>query len=216
MPRLSRRSMLKRAAAAGATGVVPARLLAQAGGTREPYANLTVAEGQTLEAIVARLIPDDANGPGALEAGAVRFIDLALDGAFAAERPLYRAGLAAIDTLARTLHGRRFAELGASDQDALLGSIEQGERETDRDATALPVSPNAFFNVVLQHTIQGTFSDPHYGGNRDFIGWNLIGYPGIRLAVTAADQAMAAKPAPTGVSAYDLPLFADDDAGDGA
>jgi gluconate 2-dehydrogenase gamma chain len=215
MRRLSRRLVLKRAAAAGASAVVPAKLLAQARATREPYSNLSVAEAQTLEAIVARLIPDDVNGPGALEAGAVRFIDLGFNDALAASRELYRAGLAAIDTIARNESGRSFAELDAADQDALLASIEQGLSETDGDATAFPVSPAGFFNVVLQHTIEGTFGDPHYGGNRDFIGWELIAYPGIRLAVSEADQAMDAKPDPTGVSAYDLPLFADDDAEDG-
>ena len=45
-----------------------------------------------------------------------------------------------------------------------------------------------FFATVLNHTHQGTFGDPYYGGNANFIGWDLIGYPGIRTMVTAADQ----------------------------
>ena len=47
----------------------------------------------------------------------------------------------------------------------------------------------AFFNIVLSHTIQGTFCDPFYGGNANFAGWDLIGYPGVRLAVTAGELA---------------------------
>lgn len=215
MRRLSRRSVLKRAAAAGTAAVSP-RLLAQAGGTREPYTNLSTGEAQTLEAIVARLIPADANGPGALEAGAVRYIDLGLGGALAASRETYAAGLAAVDALARSSHGRRFAELDAGDQDALLESFERDDSDVSGDATAFPIVPSAFFDLVLEHAIEGTFCDPHYGGNRDFVGWTLLGYPGIRLAVTPADQAMDATPAPTRISAYDLPMFDDDDLEGGA
>ena len=47
---------------------------------------------------------------------------------------------------------------------------------------------------MLGHTLEGTFGDPHYGGNQDFIGWDLIGYPGLRLAVTAEQQRMDAAP----------------------
>ena len=69
-----------------------ANLLAQAARS-EPYVNLTAAEAATVEAVVARLIPRDANGPGALEAGAARYIDGALGDALAAQRPAYAAGL---------------------------------------------------------------------------------------------------------------------------
>ena len=72
--RLSRREMLRRSAVFGAVAAVPANVLAQAA-SAAPYANLTAAEAATLEALVARLIPSDANGPRALEAGAARYID---------------------------------------------------------------------------------------------------------------------------------------------
>jgi len=45
-----------------------------------------------------------------------------------------------------------------------------------------------FFTLVLNHTRQGTFGDPYYGGNANFVGWDLIGYPGVRTMVTPADQ----------------------------
>jgi hypothetical protein len=50
-------------------------------------------------------------------------------------------------------------------------------------------SSGQFFNMVRSHTLQGTFADPYYGGNRDFIGWDLLRYPGVRTGVSAADQA---------------------------
>jgi hypothetical protein len=61
--------------------------------------------------------------------------------------------------------------------------------------------------MVRTHTLQGTFGDPYYGGNANFVGWDLIGYPGIRLNVTPADQALDAKLTPTHKSAYDNAMF---------
>jgi gluconate 2-dehydrogenase gamma chain len=70
-------------------------------------------------------------------------------------------------------------------------------------------TPNAatFFNLVRTHTIQGTFCDPYYGGNANFVGWDLIGYPGLRMTVDAQEQRMSA---PTAVrrSAYEEAMFA--------
>ena len=67
-------------------------------------------------------------------------------------------------------------------QDELLTELEQNR------ATGFTPSSAAFFELVLGHTLEGTFGDPHYGGNQDFVGWELIGYPGLRLAVTAEQQ----------------------------
>jgi hypothetical protein len=211
--RLSRRSILQRTAAVGAATALPGRALAQAAAAAEPYANLTPSEGRTLEAIVGRLIPSDDNGPGALEAGAAGYIDRALGSALAASRPSYQAGLAALDARAREAGGDSFAGLGAAAQDALLAAIEQDVAPLPSDITDYPLSPADFFALVRQHTLEGTFCDPWYGGNRDFIGWSLVAYPGVRIAVTPADQAMDAEPSPTGISAYDLPIF-DDPGGD--
>ena len=72
----------------------------------------------------------------------------------------------------------------------------------------------SFFNMVLLHTIEGTFCDPAYGGNLDFIGWEMIGYPGIRLGVTAEQQRMDSFPEMTRVSAYDLQMFDADSTGE--
>ncbi len=199
--RLSRRELLKNTAAVGAAGAVPAAAwspLVNAQGADVP-ASLTADAFQTLEAVVARLIPADANGPGALEAGAASYIDRALGNALADALARYRAGLAALDALAVERTGRAFAALDAAMQDTLL-------HEIDADS-----APNAaltgFVAVVLGHTIEGTFGDPRYGGNRDFIGWNLIGYPGLRLAVAASDQRMSDLPQWTRSSAYELAMF---------
>ena len=65
----------------------------------------------------------------------------------------------------------------------------------------------AFFNLVLNHTHQGTFGDPFYGGNRNFVGWDLVGYPGVRLAVTPDEQRLDRRPRQLHMSAYDYSMF---------
>lgn len=200
---LSRREIMKRAAAAGMTTAVPVQTLAQAlpSRARDAFENLSATESETLEAIVARLIPSDDNGPGALEAGAANYIDKGLGDALASSRAAYSAGLAALDAYAREVAGQAFTALGASQQDSILEDLEQNR------AGGFTPDAAAFFNLVLRHTIEGTFCDPAYGGNQDFIGWEMIGYPGIRLGVTAEQQNMDAFPEMTRVSAYDLPMF---------
>lgn len=198
--RWSRRAVLRGSAALGTITAIPPGVLAQAA-RAAPYVNLTPAEAAALEAVVARLIPDDANGPGALEAGAARYIDGALGNALAVHRPTYSAGLAALDAYARMSAGAAFAALAPERQDAVLTDLEQNR------ATGFTPSSAAFFDLVLGHTLEGTFGDPHYGGNQDFIGWELVGYPGLALAVTAEQQRMNAAPTPDYGSAYDHAQF---------
>jgi gluconate 2-dehydrogenase gamma chain len=217
-PKLSRRELLKRVGIVGAAAAAPPRALlatpatplpveaafpAQAGAvvTREALENFTAAEAATIEAVVARLIPTDENGPGAAEARAARYIDRALGGALASSREAYRSGLSAVDSYARDSKGAPFAQLSATDQDAVLSDMEQNV------ATGFTPSAAVFFNLVRTHTIQGTFCDPYYGGNTNFVGWDLIGYPGLRLAVSANDQRLDPNLKPTHKSAYDEPMF---------
>jgi gluconate 2-dehydrogenase gamma chain len=204
---VTRREWLRRAGAAGAVVVaVPVDGLAGPDGVArspqgDPLETLTSDEAATLDAIVARLIPSDDQGPGAREARAARYIDRALGGALAASREAYRTGLSAIDDHARKVQGARFVDLSPAHQDDVLGDVERNV------ATGFVPSAAAFFSLVRTHTLQGTFGDPHYGGNESFVGWDLIGYPGVRLAVGPADQALDAKVTPVRRSAYDLGMF---------
>lgn len=202
---LSRREWLKRAAVAGAAAAVPVASVgarAEQAAPEASFETLTAAEGETLEAITARLIPSDDLGPGAVEARAARYIDRALGGALASSLPAYREGLAAVDRFAERAAGGRFAEIPADAQDGVLRAIEHGS------ATGFPGSSAGFFALVRSHTIQGTFSDPAYGGNEGFVGWELIGYPGVRTAVTPELQRMDVAPRARHLSAYDYPAFA--------
>ena len=68
-------------------------------------------------------------------------------------------------------------------------------------------SSSAFFGMLRGHTLQGTFCDPIYGGNANMVGWDLIGYPGVRLSVIAAEQNMSTPAARNHKSAYDYLMF---------
>jgi len=200
---LSRRDLLIRVGAVGAfavAGPVKASALPQAE-AREALETFTAAEASIVEAIVERLIPTDENGPGAREARAAHYIDRALGGALSSSREAYRAGLEAVDRYARQAKGAPFTSLPTEAQDAVLKDMEANV------ATGFVPNSASFFELLRAHTMQGTFSDPYYGGNANFVGWDLIGYPGVRVAVSPEEQRMDAHPAPTHKSAYDYAMF---------
>jgi gluconate 2-dehydrogenase gamma chain len=87
-------------------------------------------------------------------------------------------------------------ELGEEDQDEVLHHIDAAT-ETQlpthlqigagrREAADLgPGVLAEFFAAVRQHTIEGTFCDPAYGGNRGAVGWRLLGFPGAQWGYSA-------------------------------
>jgi gluconate 2-dehydrogenase gamma chain len=209
---VSRRDLFRTAGAGAAVAVTGAPLAtpeaaaqtapqAQATPQLEALETLTAAEADILEAICARLIPSDENGPGAAEARAAHYIDRALTGPLRAFRDAYAAGLAAIDVYAQAKRGAAFTRLAPADQDAVLTDMENNA------ATGFMPNAATFFNLVRTHTIQGTFCDPYYGGNANFVGWDMIGYPGLRLAVGPDEQRMSA-PKSVRKSAYEEAMFA--------
>ncbi len=149
---------------------------------------LSPREFATLRAVVGRLIPTDDLGPGADEAGVHVFIDRGLAGPNAAHLPLFQALLAALDTGAA---GNGFAAATPERQDELLTRLEAGE---------LADAPKGAFALLLEQTRQGMFGDPIYGGNRNFAGWDLMAYPGIKLVWTEADQQIDADVKPLHLS----------------
>ena len=159
-------------------------------------------ERRFVRAAIDRLIPADALGAGAVQAGVDDFIDAQLAGPFgqaagiymrgpfhlgAKEQgyqlpftpgQVYRLGIQRVDEHCRKTLGNVFAQLKADQQDKVLHELEDGKI----DLGEIP-SPN-FFNLLLQNTKEGFLADPIYGGNRDFAGWKLIGYPGPRYNYT--------------------------------
>lgn len=158
---------------------------------------LTASELATLVAITGRLIPSDESGAGAIEAHAAYYIDLALGDALAPQRGLYSTGLAAIDAYARLKYGTAFVALPPTAQDGVLQVVERGLPSESMEDSA------AFFALLRDHTLQGTFCDPYYGGNAGYVGWDMIGYPGLRMMVTHDEQRVGAQLKPVHASAYD-------------
>jgi gluconate 2-dehydrogenase gamma chain len=159
------------------------------------YLFLNTEEAAFIEAAIARLIPADDQWPGGIEAGVPNYIDKQLAGAWGAGERLYRSGpwqpgtpsqgyqlpftpaelfrtaLGAI-TAELAQAGSPFAQMSAEQQDAYLHSLEKG----GKDLRGVP--SEIFFAQLLDATIEGFFSDPVYGGNRDMVAWRMIGFPG--------------------------------------
>jgi gluconate 2-dehydrogenase gamma chain len=115
-----------------------------------------------LAALAEQVFPSDPGSPGAREAGVIQFIDRAL-GTFAANLadPI-RAMLADLNRLTAERHpgAGRFAALDPARQEALMPAV-----------AALPG-----FAPVRYLVVAGMFADPSYGGNRDRLGWKLLGF----------------------------------------
>jgi gluconate 2-dehydrogenase gamma chain len=219
---LSRRALL------GVAAVIPVILTAPAAAAAEPMADrgmggnanphphptpglegvetLNVNEMEALEAFCSRLVPSEEHRPGAKEARAAHYIDHALAGPLMKQRTTYAAGLSALDAYARSVKGQPFAQLVAADQDSVLHDLEAGK------ASGFTSGSAAFFGLVRSHTIEGMFCDPYYGGNANFVGWDLIGYPGLRMMVRPEDQRLV-KPKTLRQSAYSANMFGLGDGG---
>lgn len=156
-------------------------------------------EFEFIKAAVARLIPSDNLGPGALEAGVPEFIDRQMQTPYGAganwymrgpfhpdadpalgyqlpltPREVYRLGIAEANKHSRKIKGKLFHKLADAERDVLLELMESGKMNFSE------IPAKAFFSVLLQNTREGFFSDPIHGGNQGLVGWKLIGFPGAR------------------------------------
>jgi len=186
---LSRRDLLAGTAVTIACAFVPASSLSATPAAPKPTPAdiLTAAERRALEAVVSRIIPADADGPGALEAGCARYIESALADAYQSVKGIYSLGLAALNSHSMASGGKGFAALGVTEQDQILSAFEQNQKIGDYGDSG------TFFELVRRHTLEGMFGDPSYGGNANFAGWDLIGYPGPRMYAAPDTQKMDAK-----------------------
>ena len=190
---LSRRDLLVGLATTLASAIVSTSSLASTQKSTVPEV-LTNTERESLEAIVSRIIPADANGPGALKSGCARYIEFSLAGAYRSLKDSYTSGLAALHSSAKSSGVESFAALAPAEQDKILTDFEQNTPVGNYHETA------TFFELVRRHTLEGMFGDPSYGGNANFAGWDLIRYPGPRMYVSAEMQRIDAKTPPSRVS----------------
>ncbi|HEY0963906.1 MAG TPA: gluconate 2-dehydrogenase subunit 3 family protein [Pseudomonadales bacterium] len=164
----------------------------------------TPAERAVLDAFAERIIPADEAGPGAAASGVARYIERSLAEWNQADIPSLRNGLQKLDAAARAQHGQGFANLPAAQQDELMLAMEDGGLAGFGDAQ--PV-----FNRLHRLVLEGMFSDPYYGGNANYAGWDLIGYPGAVLGSTEEMQQMGGRLPMLHTSAYGAEHDGDDD-----
>ncbi len=162
----------------------------------------TQSEWAFVNAFVDRLIPADAEGPGALELNVPVFIDLQMGlpygygklwymgGPFRtaapslgyqlpyAPRDIYRNGIAAAEQAIQQAYGKSFTDLDATTRDEVIAHMQKGK------LAMAPVPSDMFFGQILQNTHEGYFSDPVHGGNLGMGAWKMIGFPGARADYT--------------------------------
>jgi gluconate 2-dehydrogenase gamma chain len=207
MEKISRRSFVTTvgaAAVAPATALLSPTAPAAAPASTKPsdiadpakttYLFFDSEEALFIEAACDRLIPADELGAGALQAGVPNYLDKQLGGAWGAGERLYRSGPwesgtpsqgyqlpfspaelfhASLRAISRDLRrATPFHEMPGDAQDAYLKSLESGAHDLDG------VPSDVFFDMLLKMTVEGFFSDPVYGGNRDMVAWRMIGFPG--------------------------------------
>jgi gluconate 2-dehydrogenase gamma chain len=171
--RLNRRAFLQAAltaAAAAGTGVACSR-------NRSPWQFFAPDEARTLASMVDQIIPPDQDA-GAVWAGVLNYIDRQLCGPFQDLQSTYRLGLTAVDQASRASYKRAFADLTSEQQIEMLTSISNNRTP----GHGWPTSPADFFNLVVDHSMQGFYGDPRHGGNREGVSWKMLGlaYPPIR------------------------------------
>ena len=125
------------------------------------FAYLDAETAKEIEALTSCIIPSD-DTPGAKEAGVVYFIDRALATFDEPRRGMYRDGLADLQARRKSMFplSTSIASLAPARQAELLRSIER----TD------------FFQLLRTHTLYGFLGDPSYGGNRNGVGWKVVGF----------------------------------------
>lgn len=141
------------------------------------YRFFSEAEAALLIDICDQIIPAD-DLPGAKQTGAINYIDRQLSGVFASQQPAYRRGLASFNQTCIQDFMRPFQELTPALKIQALQAIEAGRAPAELWGNP---SPQAFFNLVLAHTMQSFYGSPRHGGNRDYASYRMLGleYPQV-------------------------------------
>ena len=162
------------------------------------YAFLNIDEAAFVEALVDHMIPADELTPKGTDIGINIYIDRALAGAWGTgarlymqgpwkrgtpnqgyqlpltPAQLYRAGIAATNAHCRKTYGKPFDRIDEKQREEVLVGLSSAKIAFE---SGPPV--RTFWGVVYQTVMEGMFSDPIYGGNRNKAGWKLIGFPGV-------------------------------------
>ncbi|MAM62990.1 gluconate 2-dehydrogenase subunit 3 family protein [Maritimibacter sp. UBA3975] len=212
MPNFSRRAVLMQLGASGLAALTPGASLAQnryADLDTQPWSFLDGNEARFLASMADVLIPED-DFPSASQAGVVDFIDLQLAGPYGKGAGLFLEGPFRdgapeqgwqVDhtpaTLIRTGIARlesgdtRLVDLDASEREDFVTRLSEGE---DFDLGDVPAT--TLFDEIWSLVKEGYFSDPIYGGNKDYAGWRMVGFPGAHAYYADLVDKNAPFPAP--------------------
>lgn len=152
------------------------------------------------QAAAERIYPADENGPGAADLGVAYFIDhqLAGDWGFNAReymqppffvgektqgyqgrlrrREIFYIGLREMQNYSYATYGKSFVELTPEEQDEVLTAFQ------DDKVNITTISASGFFNMLRSAVLEGVYSDPMYGGNKNMQGWLMRKYPGAQMS----------------------------------
>jgi hypothetical protein len=131
---------------------------------------LTALHWNTLRLMMIRIIPQD-DFPDAWEAGVGDYLARQFERDLRAQVETYRLGLEALEAESQAFAGQGFTDLDTSAQDLMMSRLEAGQV-----ILSWPLNPTAFFHMVIAHVMEGYYSDPGNGGNRDSIAWRMIGF----------------------------------------
>jgi gluconate 2-dehydrogenase gamma chain len=136
--------------------------------------NLTEVQQQTLRAVIDRIIPPD-DFAGAWDAGVGGYLTRQFESDLAPQLEVYCAGLDGIEAEAALRFQSSFASLTVEQQNTTLHKIEAGEV-----LASWSVPPARFFELLVNTTAEGYYSEPEQGGNRGAISWAMTGFEAER------------------------------------
>jgi gluconate 2-dehydrogenase gamma chain len=144
----------------------------------EAFRFLTAEDAADVRAFASQVIPSD-DTPGAAEANVVRFIDRLLADFEPNAQPGFRRAIAELNRLSQTLSGQsvRFAALVPAQQVQVITALEKlpNTPRPDMLGSFYGIGSNSF-DVLRSLVLTGFLSDPNLGGNKDGVGWKLIGF----------------------------------------
>ena len=136
-----------------------------------PYRFFTVDEAKCVIALSEQIIPADDEWPGATYAGVINYIDKQLVEVFIEDQSKYREGILALQLTCQQMIGKAFEELEFDVQTEFLYKIEKNEVNGD---AWHDYKPSDFFGMIISHTMQGFYSSPRHGGNRNYLSYRML------------------------------------------
>jgi hypothetical protein len=131
---------------------------------------LTSIHWNVLRSLMNRIIPQD-DFPDAWQAGVGDYLERQFQRDLRSQLDTYKLGLEALEAESQVFAGKSFTELDAFTQDRILARLETGQV-----IVPWPVNPSEFFHMVIEHVMEGYYSDPGNGANRNSIAWRMIGF----------------------------------------